>query len=113
MEKKVTVQAIADALGLSRNTVSKALNNKGALAEDTRWHPVAPWTYVLLFQIDLLSIKWKESYTNCLTDSNIQLGNVALDSVGKSVKAILDKLLENPADTSFDLEPIVCKRLKK
>lgn len=36
MEKKVTVQAIADALGLSRNTVSKALNNKGALAEDTR-----------------------------------------------------------------------------
>jgi hypothetical protein len=41
------------------------------------------------------------------------LGNVALDSVGKSVKAILDKLLENPADTSFDLEPIVCKRLKK
>ena len=29
MEKKVTVQAIADALGLSRNTVSKALNNKG------------------------------------------------------------------------------------
>ena len=36
MEKKVTVQAIADALGLSRNTVSKALNNTGALAEDTR-----------------------------------------------------------------------------
>lgn len=36
MEKKVTVQAIADALGLSRNTVSKALNNTGTLAEDTR-----------------------------------------------------------------------------
>lgn len=36
MEKKITIQNIADALGLSRNTVSKALNNTGVLAEDTR-----------------------------------------------------------------------------
>ena len=36
MEKKVTIQDIADALGLSRNTVSKALNNTGVLAEETR-----------------------------------------------------------------------------
>ena len=36
-----------------------------------------------------------------------------MDSVGKSVKAILDKLLENPADTSFDLEPLVFRSLKK
>ena len=34
--KRVTVQDIADALGLSRNTVSKAINNSGCLAEATR-----------------------------------------------------------------------------
>ena len=36
MEKRVTIQDIADSLGLSRHTVSKALNNTGILAEETR-----------------------------------------------------------------------------
>ncbi|WP_160690888.1 LacI family DNA-binding transcriptional regulator [Clostridium sp. C2-6-12] len=34
--KKITVQDIADELGISRNTVSKALNNTGSLAEATK-----------------------------------------------------------------------------
>ena len=34
--KKVTIQDIADELGVSRNTVSKAINNTGSLAEATR-----------------------------------------------------------------------------
>lgn len=34
--KKVTIQDIADELGISRNTVSKALNNTGILAENTK-----------------------------------------------------------------------------
>ena len=50
---------------------------------------------------------------NCLTVSNIQLGNVVSDTFGKSAQAIPDKLLENPADTSFDLEPLVYRSLKK
>ena len=36
MEKKVTIQDIADELGLSRNTVSKAINNSEGLAENTK-----------------------------------------------------------------------------
>lgn len=34
--KKVTIQDIADALGISRNTVSKAINNADGLADSTR-----------------------------------------------------------------------------
>ena len=34
--KKITVQDIANELGISRNTVSKALNNTGSLAEATK-----------------------------------------------------------------------------
>ncbi|WP_306307335.1 LacI family DNA-binding transcriptional regulator [Cellulosilyticum ruminicola] len=36
MAERVTIQDIADALGLSRNTVSKAINNTGVLADSTR-----------------------------------------------------------------------------
>ena len=36
MGRKVTIQDIADALGLSRNTVSKAINNSEGLAESTK-----------------------------------------------------------------------------
>ncbi len=36
MKKKVTIQDIADALGISRNTVSKAINNADGLADATR-----------------------------------------------------------------------------
>lgn len=36
MAERITIQDIADALGVSRNTVSKAINNTGILADTTR-----------------------------------------------------------------------------
>ena len=36
MRERVTIQDIASALGLSRNTVSKAINNTGPVADSTR-----------------------------------------------------------------------------
>ena len=65
------------------------------------------------FKLTCFQSSEKNRLQNCLTVSNIQLGNVVSDTFGKSAQAILDKLLENPADTSFDLEPLVYKNLKK
>ena len=65
------------------------------------------------FKLTCFRSSEKNRLQNCLTVSNIQLGNVVSDTFGKSAQAILDKLLENPADTSFDLEPLVFKSLKK
>lgn len=65
------------------------------------------------FKLTCFKASEKNRLQNCLTVSNIQLGNVVSDTFGKSAQAILDKLLENPTDTSFDLEPLVYKSLKK
>ncbi len=65
------------------------------------------------FKLTCFKSSEKNRLQNCLTVSNIQLGNVVSDTFGKSAQAILDKLLENPADTSFDLEPLLYKSLNK
>lgn len=54
----------------------------------------------------------KNRLQNCLTVSNIQLGNVVSDTFGKSAQKILDKILENPQDTSFDILPLIHGSLK-
>lgn len=65
------------------------------------------------FKLTCFQSSEKNRLQNCLTVSNIQLGNVVSDTFGKSAQAMPDKLLESPADTSFDLEPLVYKSLKK
>lgn len=55
----------------------------------------------------------KNRLQNCLTVSNIQLGNVVSDTFGKSSMRILDKILQNPLDTSFDIESLIHGSMKK
>lgn len=54
----------------------------------------------------------KNRLQNCLTVSNIQLGNVVSDTFGKSSMNIINKLLENPLDTSFDIESLIHGSMK-
>ena len=71
MPAKVTIQDIADALGLSRNTVSKAINNTGTLAETTRERILLKaqemgykqFSYMRLGDEDPLRMQWKKPPT--------------------------------------------------
>ena len=65
------------------------------------------------FKLTCFKSSEKNRLQNCLTVSNIQLGNVVSDTFRQICSAILDKLLENPADTSFDLEPRFTKFERK
>jgi len=66
--KKITVQDIADKLNISRNTVSKALNNTGSISEDTKNKVLKTamemgyknFSYLPLNSINEVSLKNKE-----------------------------------------------------
>ena len=65
------------------------------------------------FKLTCFMSSEKNRLQNCLTVSNIQLASVVSDTFGKSSQRILDKLLENPDDTSFDIEPLIHGSMKK
>jgi len=54
----------------------------------------------------------KNRTQNCLTVSNIQLASVVSDTFGKSCQRIIEKILENPLDTGFDIAPLIHGSLK-
>ena len=65
------------------------------------------------FKLTCFMSSEKNRLQNCLTVSNIQLASVVSDTFGKSSQRILDKILENPDDTSFDIEPLIHGSMKK
>lgn len=65
------------------------------------------------YKLTCFSSSEKNRLQNCLTVSNIQLGNIVSDTFGKSAQNILNKILENPLDTSFDIEPLIHGSMKK
>jgi transposase len=54
----------------------------------------------------------KNRAQNCLTTSNIQLDHAFSDVFGKSATAILNHILDNPGDKSFDVAPFVHRGCK-
>lgn len=64
------------------------------------------------FKLTNFSSSEKNRLQNSLTVSNIQLGNVVSDTFGKSSMNIIGMLLENPLDTSFDVEPLIHGSMK-
>ena len=64
------------------------------------------------FKLTCFMSSEKNRLQNCLTISNIQLGNVVSDTFGKSSQRILDKILQNPLDKFFDIESLVHSSMK-
>ena len=54
----------------------------------------------------------KNRVQNSLTVSNIMLSSVVSDTFGKSSMRIVNHLLENPEDTTFDVSPLMHKGMK-
>lgn len=54
----------------------------------------------------------KNRAQNCLTTSNLQLDHVFSDVFGKSANALIEHILENPQDRTFDVAPFVHGRCK-
>lgn len=79
MSNKVTIQDIADALGISRNTVSKAINNSDGLAEETRKKILQK-----AIEMGYKQFSYVQSlYQSVLSDENeitpaVQLGEISL-----------------------------------
>ena len=65
------------------------------------------------FKLTCFASSEKNRFQNCLTVSNIQLGNIVSDTLGKSSLKIIEKLLENPLDTTFDIESLIHGSMKK
>ena len=65
------------------------------------------------FKLTCFKSSEKNRYQNCLTVSNIQLGNVVSDTFGKSSQKIMAKILENPDDTSFDIGSLIHSSMKE
>lgn len=65
------------------------------------------------FKLTNFSSSEKNRLQNSLTVSNIQLANVVSDTFGKSSMNIINKLLNIPLNTTFDIEPLIHGSMKK
>ena len=65
------------------------------------------------FKLTYFMSSEKNRLQNCLLFQIFNLANVVSDTFGKSSQKIIDKILENPLDTSFDIEPLIHGSMKE
>lgn len=104
----------------------KAIKGKKTDKKDAKWiadlfkHDLISGSFIPALQIrqlrDLMRYRFKltnfqssekNRFQNCLTVSNIQLASVVSDTFGKSSMNIIEKILDNPLDTNFDIAPLI------
>lgn len=88
--KKVTIQDIADALGISRNTVSKAINNSDGLADATRekiLQKAVEMGYKQFSYVASLSGSISRSAPNDISGSAPAAGEIALFTTNLSLQS--------------------------
>jgi len=109
----------------------KAIRGKKTDKKDAKWiadlfkHDLVAGSFMPPLEIrqlrDLMRYRFKltnfmssekNRLQNSLTVSNIQLGNIVSDTFGKSSMNIIEKLLNNPSDTSFEIEPLIHGSMK-
>lgn len=65
------------------------------------------------FKLTNFTSSEKNRFQNSLTVSNIQIASVVSDTFGKSSMNIIEKLLEDPANNEFDIEPLIHGSMKE
>ncbi len=113
-------------IALAHPKYVKAIRGKKTDKKDAKWiadlfkHDLVPSSFMpplairqlrdlMRYRVKLINLKSSEKNRtqNCLTVSNIQLANVVSDTFGKSSMAIIERILENPLDTNFDVTPLI------
>lgn len=92
MSQKVTLQDVADALGISRNTVSKAINNTGILADSTR-EKVLKKAIEMGYKQFSYANSASEIYNPTITSANGEIALITGGFIGQShfASTMLDK----------------------
>ena len=104
--KKVTIQDIADELGISRNTVSKAINNAEGLAEATRERILKKAVEMGYKQFSYIKAQRQddlEQESKNKGEIALLLGNAIAPSHFASL--MLDKLKNELSQWGYDLNP--------
>ena len=65
------------------------------------------------FKLTNFTSSEKNRFQNSLTVSNIQIASVVSDTFGKSSMNIIEKLLQDPTDTEFNIEPLIHSSMKE